>query len=153
MGVDPISLTLMAVAAAGATGSYIENKKASKAAQETAQIQKQQADLQGAIQRRESVRQARMARANAMLMAESGGVSASSSAQGAQASIVSQLQSNLSFLDQYNTLSDMAAQSIGRQQKAQSRAQDFAFISNAATQAAGVDWSKYLPKPQPTTGG
>jgi hypothetical protein len=84
-------------------------KKANKA-------QQQQVNLQAARQRRDAIRAARLANAQAVVTAENQGASTSSSAVGGQSSITSQLNSNLSFLDQYGTLSDQASAALGKAQ-------------------------------------
>ena len=75
-------------------------KKARKYAEKAAKIERQQAQMQAGIQRRDMIRQARIARAQSVAAAasESGGLS-SSAPMGAVSSLGSQLTSNLSYFD------------------------------------------------------
>jgi F0F1-type ATP synthase membrane subunit b/b' len=83
-------------------------KKSAKALQAQTALQRQQAQLQGMRQRMDAVRTGRQALAQVRQSAENQGVSASSAAQGGQASIVSQMMGNVSFLDSYNHMTDLA---------------------------------------------
>lgn len=55
---------------------------------------------------------------------------------------MSQANSNLSFLDTFNKISDMASEELGKAQKYSSNAQTGGAIAGLATQGAGTDWSK-----------
>lgn len=81
-----------------------------------------------------------------MSSAENQGASSTSSSEGGLGSITSQLNSNLSFLDQYNGLSDMASVALGKAAQHQQNAAGWNVAANLTRQAAGVDWSKYFPK-------
>ena len=111
--------TMIAVgglAVAGA-GAYTANKNAKKqiaAQNEALAYQRKQNDLTAARQRRDAIRQARIARATAQNSAATQGVLDSSGNIGGLGSIQSQLGDNLSFLDTYNRFSDMASQALGR---------------------------------------
>lgn len=94
--------------------SISEQSQAAKSQKASVDIQRQQADLQAARQRRDVVRQSRIAQANAQQSAENQGVASSSSAIGGQESIVSQTTSNLSFLDKYNAFTDAAQTAMGK---------------------------------------
>ena len=99
--------TMIAVgglAVAGA-GAYTANKNAKKqvaAQNEALAYQQKQNDLTAARQRRDAIRQARIARANATNSAATQGVLDSSGSIGGVGSISSQLKDNISFLDQWN---------------------------------------------------
>jgi hypothetical protein len=80
--------------------SYKKEKKARKYADKASEVERQQAQMAAGIQRREMVRQARIARAQsvAAAAAESGGLQ-SSAPMGAVSSMGSQLTSNLAYFD------------------------------------------------------
>lgn len=113
----------VAAAVVGTGYSIYAGERANSQAKKATKLQQQQADLSAARQKRDSVRQARMAYAQAQAAAENQGVSGSSSAQGGQASIVSQLNDNLSFLDQYGFISDQASKALGKAQSWRASAQ------------------------------
>lgn len=89
--------------------SYGKAKKARKYADRASAVERQQAQMAVGIQRRDMVRQARIARAQtvAASAAESGGLQ-SSAPQGAISSMGSQLTSNLSYFDYQVGLSNQA---------------------------------------------
>lgn len=109
-----VAVGAVAVAGGSAIAANKMAKKQVKAQNEALQYQRQQNDLQAARQRRDAVRAARMARANAQNSAATQGVMESSGNLGGLGSIQSQLNDNISFLDQYNQYSDMASQALGR---------------------------------------
>lgn len=132
--------TLVAVGSLAVAGgsAYAANKNAKKqvaAQNEALQYQRQQNDLSAARQRRDAIRQARMARAQAENSAATQGVQDSSGSIGGLGSIQSQLNDNLSFLDQYNRYSDMASESLGRANVYGQRAQLAQTVSGFAMSA------------------
>ena len=87
----------------GGVAGLFGGKKAAKArkfAEKAAKVERQQAQLQAGTQRRDMIRQARIARAQTIAAgaAESGGLQ-SSSVLGAASSVNSQLTSNLGYFD------------------------------------------------------
>lgn len=124
-------------------GSLYMQNQANRQQQRAAQFQRRQADLQAARQRRDTVRQNRMAQSQAVLTANTQGVSRSSGAMGGQDSIASQGYSNLSFMDTQNTLSDQASKAIGKAQNATNAANMFSGLANLAMSFYGLS--------QPTT--
>ena len=96
----------------GGIAGLFGGKKAAKArkfAEKAAKVERQQAQLQAGLQRRDMVRQARIARAQAIAAgaSESGGLQ-SSGIRGAASSIGSQLTSNMNYFDQQVTLGNEA---------------------------------------------
>ena len=87
-------------------------------------------NLQSARERREAIRAARLSQANAVMAGENQGVSGSSGVAGGVGSIQSQLNSNLSFLDRFNTLTDAASQQIGYANKFEQKARTGAAVGN-----------------------
>lgn len=79
-------------------------------------------NLQSARERRDAIKASRLAYAQASQNAENQGASFTSSSEGGLGSIQSQLAGNLSFLDQYNTLTDQASVQIGIANRYNSRA-------------------------------
>lgn len=104
-------------------------KKQTKYNNEALAVQRQQANMSTAIQKRDAIRAARLSAGQALQTGENQGVSGSSAAYGGFGSIQSQLSSNLSFLDKYNTLSDQASIAAGKANKAGTAAQVFGSVA------------------------
>lgn len=119
----------LASSAASGYSSYKNQKKSIKAQNNALGFEKQQTDLQAMRQKRDAIRQARIANADATSTGENQNVSASSSSLGGLGSIKSQLGDTLSFLDQFNVLSDQASAQIGRANRYQQKAQTAGDIS------------------------
>lgn len=120
---------LIPLLSVGATAYSIDQQQKAGRAQERAErIRQKQADAQNRRQRIQQLRQARIARANA-IAAQSGtsGGMASSQALGTTASIQSQLGSNLGFMNQQQGFN----QAIGQQNIRASQA-----MTNAGTAQA-----------------
>jgi type II secretory pathway pseudopilin PulG len=100
--IDDILIATAVIAAAGATASTVMSGAAQRDAMK---LQQKQQALEAAKQKRDMIRQTRIAYATAQSNAENQGVAGSSSALGGAGSIRSQLSGNLSFLDQSNALS------------------------------------------------
>lgn len=118
-------------AVVGTVQSAKFQKKSMRAQKEAAKFERQKNELQSMRQRVDAVRQARAAQATVRQAAENQGVSGSSVAQGGQASIISQMTGNLSFLDQYGFLSDQASQSLQKAANAQGNADMWSSIAGA----------------------
>lgn len=89
-------------------------------------------NLQSARERRDAIKAARLSQAQAVMAGENQGVSGSSGVAGGVGSIQSQLNSNLSFLDRSNTLTDMASQQIGYANKFTQKARTGEAVGNLA---------------------
>ena len=120
---------------ATAGGLYYQNKAANEQ-KKYYKSQQKQGELQQALARRDEIRKARLARATAAISAEGQGVADSSGAQGGQGSIVSQGNSNLSFLDQMGRLSDQGSRALGRATTFGNYSQIFSGVANLAVTAA-----------------
>jgi len=127
-----IAVASLAVSAVGVGASIYQGKKAAKQNAAAIELQRQQANLQNARQKRDAVRASRLAFANAQAAAENQNVSGSSSAEGGQGSIVSQLSDNLSFLDQYGLMTDQAQMHLGKANKYEASARTWDSVSNFA---------------------
>jgi hypothetical protein len=88
-----------AIAALAGTVGTVQSMKASSANRRAQQAQADQQNLRAAQERRQAIRQQRIAFATAQQNAANQGVSTSSGAYGGQGSIISQGNANLSFLD------------------------------------------------------
>lgn len=120
----PVAIAAVGMAAAvgGTIYSVNQQKKAEKANQQAAALDRQRMNLQNARERRDAIKAARQAAAQSQTAAANQGAMDTSGAQGALASIVSQGATNLSFLDRYNILTDQASEAVGRANAASSRA-------------------------------
>lgn len=127
-----VSSVLLGIAAVGAVGAAYNTNKAAKQQGRMNEIQRRQADLNAARQRRDTVRSNRLARSQAVNTAESQGVSRSSGARGGQDSIISQGYSNLGFMDIMSSLSDQASVAAGKGIRASNRASIFGGLSQLA---------------------
>ena len=124
----------LATAAVGTASSISNGRKAASASRQASEFQNKQANLQQARQKRDAVRAARLSYGQAQQAGANQGVSASSSSQGGLASIGSQVQDNVSFLDQFGFYSDQASKALGRASAAQSRADTAGSIANLGMQ-------------------
>jgi multidrug efflux pump subunit AcrA (membrane-fusion protein) len=124
-------LTAIAIAAT-AGGLYYANRATNQQARAN-EFQRRQANLSASQNRRQQVRQNRLALAQSQVSAEAGGVSRSSGAQGGQASIQSQGLSNLAFLDTMNKLSDQASSALGKSIKLSGYSNMFMSVANMAS--------------------
>jgi len=133
-----IAAASLAVAAVGTYATIKNQNKMVQAQKQSARFERQKQQLSETRTKIEAVRQTREALANAQQAAENQGVADSSGAQGGQASIVSQGESNLSFLDQYGFLSDQAGTALQRAMTFQSRASMWSGITDFAGKVYGA---------------
>lgn len=126
----------LATAAVGTGVQIQQGKKAASAQRDAAGIQLKQSKLQEARQKRDAVRQARLAYGQAQNSAANQGVSASSASLGGLASIGSQASDNVSFLDQYGFYSDQASKALGKANQAGANA-------DAAGSIAGLGFTVF----------
>lgn len=145
-----------AVAAAAAVvtvGSTVMSmkaqKKQAKLMRRAQKFERQKSELQSARQRTQAIREARSTLAGAQQSAENQGVATSSVAQGGQSSIQSQLNSNLSFLDTFNRLSDQAGKSLDRAAKAGANAGMWAGVAEIGAQVYAQSGGISFKGPQP----
>ncbi len=119
--------------------SYSKEKKARKYADRASAVERQQAQMAVGIQRREMVRQARMARAQAVAAsaAESGGLQ-SSAPRGAVSSLGSQLTSNINYFDYQVNLNNQAQAYRKKAGKYARQAGDIAALDKLLDSAAQV---------------
>lgn len=118
-------------------GSMYYGAKAQEEQRDAIRMQRKQQALQEARQKRDMIRQSRMAIATTKNNSENQGVSGSSSALGGIGSIMSQLGSNLSFLDQYGQLSDRITNSNMRASKYAQTSQTLSDVASLAMSATG----------------
>lgn len=153
----PVIGAVAAVAGAGAAivgtiNARKAQKKALAAQQAAAAFERQKARLQEARQRMEAIRAGRAAYAGIQQSAENQGVAMSSAAAGGAGSVISQMGTNLSFLDQYGFLSDQASSSLQRAMKHESTASMWGSVAGLGMQmfsAAGGFNAFKGPKPPP----
>jgi hypothetical protein len=126
------------VAAVGTIESAHAQKKAANALQDQNAVLRQQTQLQGMRQRMDAIRTGRAALAQVQQSAENQGVSTSSAAQGGQGSIVSQMISNVSFLDAYNKMTDLAEQYGATAEKYKAKADMWGTIENFGFKVADM---------------
>lgn len=123
----------LAISAGSTALSISAQNKQQKAQKKAAAYQKQIDNLQAARQRVQAIRQARLAAGSISQAAENQGASTSSAALGALGSIESQLNSNLSFLDSANRLSDQAGVQLGKAAKYGQRANTISQVGAVAS--------------------
>lgn len=124
----------LAVAAVGTYASIQSQKKQRKMMKRAAAAQRAQDNLKAARERREAIRNARVASAGALQASVNQGVEGSSAALGGLGSIEQQLNQGLSFLDQYNTLSDQASVALGKAGVYGSKAQSASAVASLGMQ-------------------
>jgi hypothetical protein len=119
-----------AVAGVGMLEQASAAKKAAKAQQDQTAVLRQQTQLQGLRQRMDAIRTGRQALAQVQQTAENQGVASSSPAQGGQGSVVTQMMGNVSFLDAYNKMTDLAEGYADRAAKYEAKANMWGAIEN-----------------------
>ena len=112
-------------------------KRAAKAGEEANTLTVRAQNLRSARQRRELVREARIARAEAENAGVVQGVANSSVAQGGLGALETQFQSNLSFLDNQSLITDQTSAALGRQRKYQAKAARSRAIWNFGAKLVG----------------
>ena len=127
----------LAVAAGGAVMSYKAQQKQVKMQKRAQAAQRAQDNMKAARERREAIRNARIAAGSISQDAANQGVSGSSAALGGLGSIGSQLNQNLSFLDQYNRLSDQASIALGKANQYGVNAQTWGSVSSIGMRVFG----------------
>lgn len=132
---------LFAVASAIFGGaSVVEGAKANRRNRRAQAVQRQLSDLRAAKERRQSIRETRIAYATAENNAAIGGVMESSGSQGGLGSILTQGNSNLAFLDQQQKLANLSGKWLDSAAKAEGAANMFSGLSQLAGSAAFVNW-------------
>lgn len=130
MAIKAIAAVVGAVAASvGTAGSIVNQNKAVKAQNRALRLEREINDFQAARERREAIRQARIAYAQQTVAAEAGGTSSTSAAQGALTSTGSQTRGNVSFLDVYNRYMGMIGVERGNANVAGAKAGNSAAIA------------------------
>lgn len=135
-----IEIALIAATIGSTAGSIYSSQQSVKQQKRANALQKQQQDLEQARAKRDAIRSARIAKAQAASGAEVQGVASSSAALGGQGSIQSQGNFNLSFLDQSQQLSDQASIALGKAATAQGNAQTFESIGSLAMTGYSQGW-------------
>lgn len=116
-----VAVAGLAVAAVGTYASIKNQNKALREQKKANKFERQRGELQSARQKTQAIREARVAQADVQQAAENQGAANTSVSQGGVGSIISQMNSNLSFLDQYGFMSDQASKHLGNAQAAQGR--------------------------------
>lgn len=130
---DPITAVVAGIGAAASVAGTISQIKAQKSQRKAARAQARIAELQRSRERRDTIRRARIARAQIESQVGSAGLLASSTAIGGTGSIQSQLASNLSFLDQTGALNTEANRQLERAAGFQTQASIFQGVSDIST--------------------
>lgn len=130
-------LFLAAVAVGGTAKSIQAGQDAAKQSKVASRLQQQQQALVAARERRDAIRQARIASANLTQAGETQGASTSSAAAGGLASVGSQLNSNLSFLDQNKVLADQGTIAFGKMRDAEAKSSMYGQVAGLAGTAYG----------------
>ena len=135
----PVAIAAVALGtvAVGTAVQIQQGRKAAKASAASAELDRKRMNLQNARERRNAIKATRASAAQIQQNAENQGASGTSMAAGGQGSVQSQGAANLSFLDQYNTLTDMASIQLGRANRAASRASEAGAIADLGWAAFG----------------
>jgi hypothetical protein len=130
MAAQAIGYILLAIAAAGTAH---EQRKATKQQEKARKLQERIANVKAARERARLVREQTKLRAQVISQAEQQGSSVSSGTQGVQASLQTQLSSNVGFLNTIQNLQGAASQKLQSAADRQSRAGTYQAIGNFAT--------------------
>lgn len=106
MGVDPISIGIMAAGTLMSIGGGIMGQQAQKKAM---QAQQRQADLEAQNQKLQQIRQARIARANIIQAGENQGAGGSSSVTGGASGTLANAEQNIQYIGDQEHLSNVVA--------------------------------------------
>lgn len=136
-----VTAALATVAVGSAAASISASQKSAKAINNQTRVQQQIAENENMRSRINSIRASRMARASAAQAAVNQGASSSSIAQGVQASLTSQANADISFLDRQGALGRQSAAFATQANKYSSRAQAYGAVSSLAMQAAGSNFA------------
>jgi len=127
----------LALAAVGTAGSFIAQQQQSSAAKKAASEEKRAAKLTAARQRRQEIRQARIARGQTLNVAGQVGAQGSSGLAGGLASIGAQAGANIGFNVQTENIGQKIASFGGKARRAAS----FGAIAGGVTNLGGALFS------------
>jgi len=132
---DPVTIIAGVASIAGGVAQAKEKKTAAKREKKARRVQAALGEAQAQRERRETVRQSRIQRAQILNQGEIGGVAGSSGVQGGVGSVQSQAASNIGFQQQQlagqRTISDLSQGAAD----ARSRGSTFGAIGGVANQA------------------
>ena len=120
-------------AVVGTINSAKAANRANAATQESMKYQRQMDNYKAARERVQAIRSARLAAGTSLQSAANQGAMNTSASIGSMGSIASQLNSNLSFLDTNNKLSDMASQKLGEAAQHRASAELWGSIAGAGS--------------------
>lgn len=121
-GIEIFAAASLAATAGGTIYSAQQQRKAAAAQGRIARLQEQRQRIEQNRARRETIRNARLAQAAVINSGANKGVQDSSGVQGGAGSVLSQANSELSFLDQVGQIADQTSIELGRVRKFQQRA-------------------------------
>lgn len=98
MGMDPISIALLATAVTSTTASIVSTQKAGRAAERQAEAEQRRAEIQNVRSVRQSIREARLAQASLQSQGALSGALMGTGVAGGMASVSSQLGGNLNYI-------------------------------------------------------
>lgn len=125
-------ITLAVIGAVATVASYSQQRKAAKSQARAQEAEQRRADLQNARERRRAVRDARVMRASIESQGALAGLTDSSAVSAATSNVTSETNSNLSFLDQNQMLSQEASHANQQAADYAARAQGYADIAKLA---------------------
>lgn len=134
---------LLATAVLSTGASILQQKKSASAQKRARQAEQRAQNLRAAKERRESIRQARMAYARAQVAGANQGVYDSSGSIGGLGSIISQQNSNVSFLDGQMQLANYAGSQMDKAYKHEANAGMWSAV--AGLSLAGLQYQQSKP--------
>lgn len=136
-GLEILFVASLAASAAGTIYTGQQQRKVARSQERVARLERQKARIAEAKARREAIRTARTANAAVINAGANRGVQDSSGVQGGAASVISQGNANLSFLDQSTHIADQTSTELGRIRKYQQKAQTGQMVTSLANKVAG----------------
>ena len=118
----------------GTVGSLKNQAAQAKFSRQSARLNRDANNYQAARERREAIRQARIAYATQVNSAQNAGVSSSSGALGGQSSLISQTKDNVSFLDIIGRIRDASGVAESNANSAAAKAGAFGAIGSLGLQ-------------------
>lgn len=129
--------------------SVIQGVKAARSSRNAQRIQRDADNLRAAQERRRTIRDGRIRQAAAEQNAWNQGVGTSSGASGGQGSIITQMNSNVSFIDDQQTAARISGQWLDKASSQTSASQMWGSFSNLAFMGAQSDFAQNFGKTDP----
>ena len=142
---------LAAIGAIAGTASVIQSSKAASSQRKAQKIQRDADNLRAVQERRRTIREGRLREAAAQQNAWNQGVGTSSGASGGQGSIITQMNSGVSFIDDQQTAATQSGAWLDKASKQESLSNMWGSVSSLAFMGAQSDFAQNFGATAPPT--